>query len=289
LTHSLYRSAATQREIRAWCERRLARWHTAHERTAVDTSLGETHLLVTGRGDTTVLYLPGTNFNAATSLPLLAALAAERRVVAADVPGQPGLSDGARPVGDRMAAYGAWVGELLEHLRADRLALMGHSLGAAIALAARPAGVAGLVLVDPAGLVRLRVSTAVLAATLPWLLRPTPARSARLLQHMHAATRRPTDDAVEWMTLVARGTRTAGAPGPLPAATVSRWRAIPRRVLSGEQDCFLPVPRLQVAVRAQLGTELQTLPVAGHLAPDEQPEMIVAALTRVLRQGSAGR
>ncbi|MGY1884960.1 alpha/beta fold hydrolase [Blastococcus sp. SYSU DS0753] len=284
----LYRSDTAHQEIRAWCIRRLTDWDTAHQRTVVDTTLGQTHLLSAGSGDTTVLYLPGTNFNAATSLPLLAALASEHRVVAADVPGQPGLSAGARPGGDRMAAYGAWVGELVEHLRTDRAVLMGHSLGAAIALAAQPAGVAGLVLVDPAGLVRLRVGSAVLAATVPWLLRPTPARSARLLQHLHAPNRRPADDAVEWMTLVARGTRTAGAPGPLPAATVRRWRAVPRRVLSGEKDCFLPVPRLRASVRTQLDTEVQLLPDAGHLAPDEQPEQIVAAVTSLVRRDAGG-
>jgi pimeloyl-ACP methyl ester carboxylesterase len=284
VTRTLYRSAAARQEIRAWCESRLTGWDTAHRRAVVDTASGETHLLLAGRGDTTVLYLPGTNHNAATSLPLLAALAVGHRVVAADVPGQPGLSSATRPAGDRMAAYGAWAGELVDHLRADRLVLVGHSLGAAIALAAPPAGVAGLVLVDPAGLVRLRVGAPVLAATLPWLLRPTPARSARLLQHLHGATRRPTDDAVAWMTLVARGTRTAGAPGPLPTATVRRCRATPRRVLSGEQDCFLPAPRLQAAVRTELDSEVRTLPGAGHLAPEEQPEEIAAAVTGLARR-----
>ncbi len=289
MTRSLYRSDATRREIRTWCDRRLAHWDVPHERATVDTAAGETHLLTAGRGDTTVLYLPGTNHNAATSLPVLAALATGHRVVAADVPGQPGLSAGARPAGDPMAAYGAWAGELVGRLRAGRLLLVGHSLGAAIALAAPPAGVAGLVLVDPAGLVRLRVGARVLAATLPWLLRPTRARSARLLQHLHAATRRPADDAVEWMTSVARGTRTSGAPGPLPPAVVRRWRAVPRRVLSGAQDCFLPVPRLQAAVRARLDTELQILPGAGHLVPDERPEEVVGAVTGLAGPGRGSR
>jgi pimeloyl-ACP methyl ester carboxylesterase len=289
VTRPLYRSDATRRQIQAWCEQRLTRWDTPHQREAVGTTLGETHLLSTGHGATTVLYLPRTNFNAATSLPLLDALAAAYQVVAADVPGQPGLSAAELPAGDRMTAYGAWVGELVNHLRVDRLVLMGHSLGAAIALAAEPAGVTGLVLVDPAGLIRLRVGAPVLAATLPWLLGPSRARSARLLQHLHAAARRPADDAVEWMTLAARGSRTAGAPGPLPAVTVQRWRAVPRRVLSGEQDCFLPVQRLRAAVEAQLGVELQTLSGAGHLAPDEQPKQIVAAVTSLVRQDAGGR
>jgi pimeloyl-ACP methyl ester carboxylesterase len=284
VTRPLYRSSGAHREIRAWCEQRLTRWDTPHQRTVVHTALGPTHLLGAGHGDTTVLYLAGTNFNAATSLPLLTALALEHRVVAADVPGQPGLSADTRPAGDRMTSYGAWAGELVEHLGTDHLVLMGHSLGAAIALAAHPAGVAGLVLVDPAGLIRLRVGAPVLAATLPWVLRPAPARSARLLEHLHGPTQQPSADAVDWMTLVARGTRTTVAPGPLPVETVRRWRATPRRVLSGQQDCFLPVRRLRAAVRAGLDAELQALPGAGHLAPDEQPEEIVAAVQGLLRE-----
>ncbi|SNS30694.1 Pimeloyl-ACP methyl ester carboxylesterase [Geodermatophilus saharensis] len=275
---SLYRTAASGDAVRAWCEHRLVAWPTAHERSVLDTGLGETHLVVAGHGDTTVLYLPGTNMSAATSLPVLSALAARHRVVAADVPGQPGLSAGVRPGGDRLACYGAWVGELVAHLHADLLVLVGHSLGAAITLAAEPDGVAGLVLVDPAGIVRLRVGASVFAATLPWLLRPTTARSARLVRQLHGPGRHPADDEVEWMTLVARTTRTSAAPGPLPAAVLRRWRATPRAVLSGERDCFLPAPRLRDAVRRHLDVELQVLPGTGHMAPDEQPEAVVAAV-----------
>ena len=105
---------------------------------------------------------------------------------------------------------------------ADRLVLVGHSLGAAAALAADPAGVQGLLLLDPAGLTRLRVRPGTLAATLPWLLRPTPARSARLLAHMHAEGRAPSPQHFEWMTLVARNVRTSLAPSPLPGAVLDR-------------------------------------------------------------------
>ncbi|MGY1696125.1 alpha/beta fold hydrolase [Geodermatophilus sp. SYSU D00814] len=286
MDRSLYRTAASREAVRAWCEGRLAEWPTAHERSELDTRLGATHLVVAGQGETTVLYLPGTNVSAATSLPVLSALAAGRRVVAADVPGQPGLSAGVRPSGDRLAGYGAWVGELVAHLHAGRLVLVGHSLGAAIALAAEPDGVAGLVLVDPAGVVRLRVGASVLAATVPWLLRPTTARSARLVRQLHGSGRHRADDEVEWMTLVARSTRTSAAPGPLPASVLRRWRRTPRAVLSGERDCFLPVPRLRDAVRRHLDVELQVLPGTGHMAPDEQPEAIVAAVDALGGRGA---
>ena len=42
------------------------------------TAAGPTHLLEAGQGRLTIVFLPGTNENAATSLPLLALLAAPK-------------------------------------------------------------------------------------------------------------------------------------------------------------------------------------------------------------------
>lgn len=275
----IYRTAAGRDRVRSWCVDQLDHWTTPHDRTTIDTAAGETHLVSAGAGDLTVLYLPGTTLNAAASLTLVTAFAAAHRVVVADVPGQPGLSTGMRPSGNRLVAYGRWVDELLARLRADRLVLAGHSLGAAIALAAGTPGVAGLLLLDPAGLVRLRVSPSVLSATLPWLVRPTPARSARLLRHLHAPGGQPSPTHIEWMTLAARSTRTSLAPPPWPASSLRRWQAVPRTVLSGELDCFLPVGSLRTAVREKLDTDLQVLHGAGHLAPEERAGAIVEAVT----------
>jgi pimeloyl-ACP methyl ester carboxylesterase len=282
---SAYKSATGQAEVRQWCEARLDGWSLPHEREVVSTALGDTHLLSAGSGETTVLYLPGTNFTAATSRSVVTALAESHRVVVADLPGQPGLSSGERPQGDRMRAYGAWVDGLVAHLSATALVLAGHSLGAAVALSADPSAVAGLVLADPAGLVRLRVSPGLLVDTIPWLLRPTPTRSARLLQRMHAADRRPSTEEAEWMTLVARHTRSTLAPSPLSTSVVGRWREVPHLVLSGERDCFLPVPPLRSAVHEKLGSDLTVIAGAGHLAVDEQPEALVSAVATVRATG----
>lgn len=233
------------------------------------TALGETHLVTAGDGPATVLYLPGTNFNAATSERLVTGLAGRLRVIVADLPGQPGLSAAARPR-DR-SAYGGWVDEIVSDLGPDTPVLAGHSLGAAAALMADPAGVRGLLLLDPAGLIRLRVSPGTLAATMAWLARRTPTSSARLLRHMHARNEAPSREHVEWMTLVARHVRTSLAPSPLPRHVLDRWRETPRAVLCGEQDCFLPVRPLARAVRAGLGTDLQVVEGAGHLVPEDQP------------------
>ncbi|MCV2490555.1 alpha/beta hydrolase [Geodermatophilus sp. YIM 151500] len=287
---SRYRSDAGRAAVRAWCERRLDAWTTPHERSEIETSAGRTHLVSAGGGEATVLYLPGTNMNAATSLALAAALAADVRVVVADLPGQPGASTGELPGGDRLRAWGGWAGEVVGAVSAGapgRLVLVGHSLGGAVALAAPTVGIAGLVLVDPAGLVRLRVPATVLRATVPWLLRPTPERSGALLARM-VAPGRPVDPALAgWMTVVARHTRPTTAPGPLPRAVTGRWSGVPRAVLTGEFDRFLPPDLLRPAVRQRLGTDLVELAGAGHLSVDEDPAGVAAAVAAVVRASAS--
>jgi hypothetical protein len=86
--NDVYRTAAGGDHVRSWCLDQLDRWTTPHDRTTIATTAGETHLLSAGAGDLTVLFVPGTTMNAATSLPLVAALAPAHRVLVADVPGQ---------------------------------------------------------------------------------------------------------------------------------------------------------------------------------------------------------
>jgi pimeloyl-ACP methyl ester carboxylesterase len=274
----VYRTDAGRLAVQQWCQAKLAGWPVAHECSQILTSVGRTHLVQAGSGPVTVLFLPGTNFNAATSLDLIALVAEQHRVVAADLPGQPGLSAASLAGEHALAARRLWIREVIASLETDFLILVGHSLGAAVALTADPQQVSGLVLIDPAGLIRLRVSPIVLASTLAWLAKPTAGSSARMLRMMTAPGRRPRDDLVEWMTLVARHTRPRGAPAPLSAEELSPWKGTPRVALSGQRDCFLPVSRLAAATRNRLAMDVDVLPRAGHLTPVEDPQRLTEAI-----------
>ncbi len=236
----------------------------------------QTHAVLAGSGATTVVFVPGTNFNAAASLPLATALvAADHRVLMVDVPGQPGLSSGERGLsGGRLSWYGAWLSEVIEKISSEPVAVMGHSFGAAIALSSDSPLINQLVLVSPGGLTRLRLTPTVLAASAAWFLVPAPSHSARLLRAMLAPGRPPREELVDWMTLVARHSRSSGAPGAaaLPA------RSIPRLVVTGEHDVFLPPQRLGPAVRGSLGAELGVVSAAGHLVVEERPAYLARLL-----------
>lgn len=282
----LYRSLADEAHVRAWCEDRLGGWDVPHTTAFLDTTLGPTHLAFAGAGPDVCLYLPGTNFNAATSTRVLAALCAVTRVVCADLPGQPGLSAAQRPRNE-VSAYSRWAQEVLEHVRAttgaDRLVLAGHSRGATVALGAHPDSVDGLLLVCPAGLARVRMSPAVVGRSLAWLVRPTPARTRRLVALMAATDDdRGMEHVTEWLTLTARSTRTTGAPGPLSTGLLERWHGRPVVVVAGAADVFFPPARLAGPARRHLGLDVETVPGAGHLLTDQRPELVASQVRTLL-------
>ena len=275
---SAYLDAPSGEVIQLWCTQQFQDQGTAHRWWSIATSAGPTRVVTLGdaheRGPT-VVVIPGTNMNTAASLPFLSELATRYRVVAVDVPGQPGLSAPQRPRRDRMAWYGRWLDEVLEQTVPDTGVLLGHSLGGAIALACSSQRVAGRVLIAPAGLVRLAVPPRLLAATLAWLAFPSRERTNRLLRLMTDPTRTVAPHLVEWMTLVARYCRTTLAPAPLDPALLNSCRTVPCIVATGSHDIFLPPRRLEPAVRDLLGTELRVLPGCGHLALDDNPAGVV--------------
>ncbi|MFE0700769.1 alpha/beta fold hydrolase [Streptomyces sp. NPDC058872] len=281
---SIYRSTPGRELIRRWCLDQLAAWPVPHERKTVTAKGVQTHTVLAGSGATTVVFVPGTNFNAAASLPLATALvAADHRVLLVDVPGQPGLSSGERgSSGGRSTWYGAWLSEVIEKASSGPVAVMGHSFGAAIAMSSSSPRINRLVLVSPGGLTRLRLTPTVLAASAAWFLRPAPSHSSRLLRTMLAPGHPPRDELVDWMTLVARHSRSSGAPGAAPLSV----RSIPRLVVTGEHDVFLPPRRLAPAVRGALGAELGVVPEAGHLVVEERPEYLASLLDGPGRPGS---
>ncbi|MFI9297083.1 alpha/beta fold hydrolase [Streptomyces gardneri] len=80
------------------------------------------------------------------------------------------------------------------------------------------------------------------------------------------------------MTLVARHARSSGAPGLAHVPS----RSVPRRVVTGEHDVFLPPRRLRPAVRRTLGVELGVVAGAGHLVIEERPDRIADLVGHVV-------
>ncbi len=284
---SVYRNARAQKEIRHWCLSRIDAWHVPHARRETATSAGLTSVVTVGPesrdGAPAVVLLPGTNMNAALCLAAAEGLAREHRVVILDLPGQPGLSSGHRPRAGRTAWYGRWLSEILALVVREPAVVVGHSLGGAVALACGSPLIAGRVLLSGAGVTRLRTPAPLLAATVPWLLRPSVPRAEELLRHMSAPGRTVPGHLSAWMDLVARRCRTSLAPAPLPPALLERSRAAPVLVATGRFDLFLPPGALGPAARHRLGVGLRVVEGAGHLLLDEAPVEVCELVERFCR------
>ncbi|MFB7297447.1 alpha/beta fold hydrolase [Streptomyces rubiginosohelvolus] len=272
---SVYKSAKAQQEVRRWCLSRIDGWHVPHVHREVATSAGLTSVVTAGPelrgGAPAVVLLPGTNMNAALCLAVAEGLACEHPVVLLDLPGQPGLSSGRRPRAGRTAWYGRWLSEILALVVREPAVVVGHSLGGAVALACDSPLIAGRVLLSSAGVTRLRIPVPLLAATVPWLLRPSVPRAQELLRHMSAPGHVVPGHLSAWMHLVARHCRTSLAPPPLPSSLLEHRRTVRTLVVAGRFDPFLPPRTLGPAARRRLGSEFREIEGAGHLLLDEAP------------------
>lgn len=273
----VYRSDAAERTVRGWCEERLAEYSDLEALPALSTSIGPTRAFrFKGGTASPVVVLSGTNFNSALSASPASDMSAERDVILVDLPGQPGLSCGKRPRGHRAQAYGAWFDEVLPRLVEGPAIVLGHSLGAAVALAGKPNPlVKGMVLVGGAGLTPPANSPELMRVTLPWMIGPREDKSTRLLNFMSGPDfRHPNHPFAYWMTMVSRYCRTSLAPGPLPTESLLAWQKKNVIVATGSDDVFFSPARLHGPARRFLDADLEVLEGAGHLAPYEVPERI---------------
>lgn len=280
---SIYRSDLAERTVRDWCEERLAELPGLRSLPELATSIGPTRAFrFEGGSGTPVVVLSGTNFNSALSASPASDMTAERDVILVDLPGQPGLSSGKRPRGHRARAYGAWLDEVLPRLVDRPAIILGHSLGAAVALAGKPNPlVKGMVLVAAAGLTAPATSPELMRVTLPWMIGPREDKSTRLLNFMSGPDfRYPVHPFASWMTMVGKYCKTSLAPGPLPTESLLTWRKKNVTVATGSDDVFFSPARLHGPARRFLDADVDVVEGAGHLVPYEFSERVRDLVTR---------
>ncbi len=126
------------------------------EKRYVDTAQGRTFALEAGpKGAPAVVLLHGSCGNSAFWLGDIFPLATRFRVLALDIPGEPGLSDENR-FDFQTDSCVSWLDSALDALGVTRAALIGNSFGGWMALkyaVSRPERLAKLVSVVPAGVV----------------------------------------------------------------------------------------------------------------------------------------
>ena len=281
---SVYRSETGRELVQARYRELLERWPAGTRQLRVPTREGETFVVNCGPADAPpVVMLQGSGANAAMWLPDIAAYAQRLRLHAVDVIGEPGASAPARPpLGS--SAYAEWLDDVLDGLNLDRAALVGVSLGGALALdyaVRRPQRVAQLVLLAPSGIGRQRPSFLVKAV----LLQLLGDRGRRRLLSSALGVRQeqagPHDQALgEFALLVFKHFRPRLDRVPLADDTALTGLVPPTLVIAGAQDAMLDSNDTARRL-SQCGpnVEMRLLPDTGHYLPG-QVQAVLDFLTK---------
>jgi pimeloyl-ACP methyl ester carboxylesterase len=255
------------------------------------TVAGVRTAVVEGGEGPPVVLLHGPHATGAHWAPVLAGLARHHRVIAPDLPGQ-GASE---PLGPD--AVLDWLAELIERTCPEPPALVGLTLGGAIA--ARYAvehadRLRRLVLVDAFGLVPLAPEPAFAAALERFLADPSESTHAELWRECVYDVNEVRERMGErWPPFVALGLESARAPvtqagfGGLmerfgaPAIAGLDRIAAPTTLIWGRQDPITPLAAAEEAA-ARHGWPLHVIEDAGDDPPVEQPDAFLRVLRPVL-------
>ncbi|MBI1886275.1 MAG: alpha/beta fold hydrolase [Chloroflexi bacterium] len=287
--------------------RRLTRLNETHEldeirdgSSLIDVDGVRVHYVESGKGPAVVLLhgMGASTFSFRRTIP---ALAESRCAVALDLPGF-GLSDRARLKDASLTGAVRLVKQVIERLGIERAAVIGHSMGGAIALRfaeAYPNTVERLVLVSSAlpngiiprwvrpfwrgPLVRTMVSFALHNEPFrEYLWRSGVADVSTLSDEVRRGLRRP---------IVVRGTTEA-----ITSVGIALFRDRPvdlSRVhqpvllLWGEGDRWLDLRSARALLWGLPDARLQIIPHARHMVLEERPEEANAAILSFLREREA--
>jgi len=159
-TESVYKSEEAKKKIQSYYREILKQWPVKNESYSIRANNIETHIIESGsRDDPPLLLFHGTSSNSASWMGDVALWSQHFRVLAVDLPGEPGLSEDRRlSVSD--ASYADWILGIYSELSISEASMVGMSLGsyAALKFATRqPGKVSKLVLLTTGGIVPPRV------------------------------------------------------------------------------------------------------------------------------------
>ncbi|WP_081437945.1 alpha/beta fold hydrolase [Pseudofrankia asymbiotica] len=266
-----------------------ALWPTPWTEADVETDFGTTHVHRYGPDvGVPVVLLHGANSNAVQWYPFLAALGAQRPVIALDTVGDPGRSVARRPIHDPRDSA-AWLGQTLAALDVPRAHLIGHSYGGWLALNQAlhaPDRLVSVTALDPGGLEKV-------SARFIWMmylngmagLTPAPLRRRLAVWLDNPVLLVP--ELRKVLLTGARAFRTR-RPAPRPLSDED-LRAIqtPALVLIGERSPLLHPTRAQDRVALMPHGHAEILPGVGHGASTPRPPGTSARLSTATAARSA--
>lgn len=237
-----------------------------------------------GEGNETVLFLHGFGGDSGNWRFVQSELSAHYRTLALDLPGHGG-SDKALPGAGSLADLASHVGKFLDALAIDKVHLVGHSLGGAVAnrlAAGRGAGILSLTLVAPllpgVDLDRTFLHEFVTARR----SRDLREVLARLVADPDSVSRTMVDDVLKYkrvdgvIAVLERLIALAEQEALAGDAAISA----PALAIWGASDRIIPLPGHGSLGK---GTRLEVIAAAGHLPHLEQPDQVSQIIREALK------
>jgi pimeloyl-ACP methyl ester carboxylesterase len=270
----VYKSLSGKNEIMALYEAVLAHWPVAHETQSLPTRHGDTFVISSGeKSAPPVILLHGSASNAASWVGDVAEFSAHFRVMALDLPGEPGKSSENRPSWQGLE-FAEWLEDVLDGLKIDRTALVGISQGGWTALrfaTVQPGRVNKLVLLAPAGVAPARASFLWKAVLYSMLGRKGGEKMNTLVmgkQAMHP-------DAIRFMNTIMANFNGRLEKEYIFSDEELKRLTMPTLLIGGTEDALVPVekvaPRMQ-SLLPQLTAEL--IPGMSHALVNQSGKII---------------
>jgi pimeloyl-ACP methyl ester carboxylesterase len=253
---------------------------------------------VSGTGDAVPLVLlHPTTGSSVGYYPLISTVSADRRVYTPDTVGGAG-----RSVQNKQITSGedlvAWLDELLDRLRLDRIHLAGYSEGGWIAglhatLGSQPERLVSLTLIEPAGAIE-RVPARFIAGMVLRGIRVHVSRNRRAaveqLNHWMNGDVELTDAQVE-MLGAAMGSFRQRLPNPqrLPDDQLRRITAPTLLLIGADTKLYDPNQVRDRALALLPSIDIELIPNAGHGVAFQYPELVTTKVCDHLRTAELGR
>jgi pimeloyl-ACP methyl ester carboxylesterase len=168
--NTFFSSPKAKKEIEKLYLQKLDELSIRYEFMNVETTYGDTNIVITGQKEKhPLVLLHGSNGCAPVALEAMIDLIEDFRIYAIDIPGQPNLSAEFRP-SMKDAAYGKWMYEILSRLGVRNAFLVGISFGGFVAwktLVFDEKRISKAFLITPAGIVNGNPMKSILKVFLP--------------------------------------------------------------------------------------------------------------------------
>lgn len=285
----VYRTPDARAKVFASYDRIVEAWPVPHEDLWIASKKGKTHIITSGSdmGMPPLVLLHGAGGNATMWFNAVARLAKERRVLAFDIIGDLGKSEGAAldPATD---AHADWLAECLDQLGIGQLDLCGASfggwLGCRFALK-YPQRVRRLVMLAAPHLLPVKAGF-FLRAILATLV-PTEPRVRAFFRYLSSPQGEPIPEAA-MADFVLRWQSQSKTPPRVPIISdeeLSRLPAETLLLLGKDEALFDPEKAAERVRTAAPRVKVLLIEHAGHVLTVDQPEASLGKVLEFLRQG----